>query len=188
LPSPLAAAYINPSVAVSLPHLSAMNAITSTHRHEQQQHEQQFRRQELLPSPLPMQPTFNYLSASQSPLPPPLAAAQTHPSVAVSLPPLNAIETIAPMHQSQHEQQHRQDQQYYHQQYQLPSPSPSSAHSQPPQSPHVVVTMYPQIVGIPYPQNTRIMSGGRHQKEIRRRTKTGCKTCRNRRIKVRFHF
>jgi hypothetical protein len=31
----------------------------------------------------------------------------------------------------------------------------------------------------------RILSGGRHKKEIKRRTKTGCLTCRKRRIKVR---
>jgi len=31
----------------------------------------------------------------------------------------------------------------------------------------------------------KIMSGGRHKKEIKRRTKTGCLTCRKRRIKVR---
>jgi white-opaque regulator 2 len=30
----------------------------------------------------------------------------------------------------------------------------------------------------------RVMSGGRHKKEIKRRTKTGCLTCRKRRIKV----
>ena len=29
-----------------------------------------------------------------------------------------------------------------------------------------------------------MMSGGRHKKEIKRRTKTGCLTCRKRRIKV----
>lgn len=37
------------------------------------------------------------------------------------------------------------------------------------------------------PQSTlesRQMSGGRHKKEIKRRTKTGCLTCRKRRIKV----
>jgi hypothetical protein len=31
----------------------------------------------------------------------------------------------------------------------------------------------------------RVLSGGRHKKEIKRRTKTGCLTCRKRRIKVR---
>ena len=32
----------------------------------------------------------------------------------------------------------------------------------------------------------RVLSGGRHKKEIKRRTKTGCLTCRKRRIKVRM--
>ncbi|TVY25813.1 putative transcriptional regulatory protein [Lachnellula hyalina] len=32
--------------------------------------------------------------------------------------------------------------------------------------------------------DARVMSGGRHKKEIKRRTKTGCLTCRKRRIKV----
>ena len=35
------------------------------------------------------------------------------------------------------------------------------------------------------PADSRMMSGGRHKKEIKRRTKTGCLTCRKRRIKVR---
>ena len=35
------------------------------------------------------------------------------------------------------------------------------------------------------PADSRLMSGGRHKKEIKRRTKTGCLTCRKRRIKVR---
>lgn len=34
------------------------------------------------------------------------------------------------------------------------------------------------------PMDARPMSGGRHKKEIKRRTKTGCLTCRKRRIKV----
>lgn len=36
----------------------------------------------------------------------------------------------------------------------------------------------------PQPGEQRILSGGRHKKEIKRRTKTGCLTCRKRRIKV----
>jgi hypothetical protein len=48
----------------------------------------------------------------------------------------------------------------------------SSPHNQPPHR-------------YPLPQSDgRIMSGGRHKKEIKRRTKTGCLTCRKRRIKV----
>ncbi|KAJ4296469.1 hypothetical protein N0V90_006514 [Kalmusia sp. IMI 367209] len=35
----------------------------------------------------------------------------------------------------------------------------------------------------PQPGEQRILSGGRHKKEIKRRTKTGCLTCRKRRIK-----
>ncbi|KAL6717919.1 hypothetical protein ACLMJK_004004 [Lecanora helva] len=35
----------------------------------------------------------------------------------------------------------------------------------------------------PLPPDGRVMSGGRHKKEIKRRTKTGCLTCRKRRIK-----
>ncbi len=37
---------------------------------------------------------------------------------------------------------------------------------------------------IPPNNDGRVMSGGRHKKEIKRRTKTGCLTCRKRRIKV----
>jgi hypothetical protein len=42
---------------------------------------------------------------------------------------------------------------------------------------------------LPPQGDQRILSGGRHKKEIKRRTKTGCLTCRKRRIKVReSHF
>lgn len=34
----------------------------------------------------------------------------------------------------------------------------------------------------------RLLSGGRHKKEVKRRTKTGCLTCRRRRIKVSHLF
>ena len=40
----------------------------------------------------------------------------------------------------------------------------------------------------PIPPDGRVMSGGRHKKEIKRRTKTGCLTCRKRRIKVRRQY
>lgn len=43
------------------------------------------------------------------------------------------------------------------------------------------------LMRIPLPHaqlDSRHMSGGRHKKEIKRRTKTGCMTCRKRRIKV----
>jgi hypothetical protein len=37
---------------------------------------------------------------------------------------------------------------------------------------------------LPPQADQRVLSGGRHKKEIKRRTKTGCLTCRKRRIKV----
>ncbi|RPA99376.1 hypothetical protein L873DRAFT_1684167 [Choiromyces venosus 120613-1] len=49
------------------------------------------------------------------------------------------------------------------------------------------ITSSPIHQGLRYPlpsaNSERIMSGGRHKKEIKRRTKTGCLTCRKRRIK-----
>jgi hypothetical protein len=107
----------------------------------------------------------------------------------------------------QHQQQHQQEQQYqqHHQGQHLPSPSPT--HSQAPTThmavTHMAGTMYPQMsMSIPYstqllntpggthvvrysiPNPHMMISGGRHKKEIKRRTKTGCLTCRKRRIKV----
>ena len=40
----------------------------------------------------------------------------------------------------------------------------------------------------PQAADQRVLSGGRHKKEIKRRTKTGCLTCRKRRIKVSAEF
>ncbi|KAL8770058.1 MAG: hypothetical protein Q9209_004096 [Squamulea sp. 1 TL-2023] len=54
----------------------------------------------------------------------------------------------------------------------------------PPQ--HMNVTSDPNQQPMRYPlppSDGRMMSGGRHKKEIKRRTKTGCLTCRKRRIK-----
>lgn len=42
----------------------------------------------------------------------------------------------------------------------------------------------PNLLPIAPSESHRIMSGGRHKKEVKRRTKTGCLTCRKRRIKV----
>ena len=51
---------------------------------------------------------------------------------------------------------------------------------------HLTSSPLHQSLRYPLPQvpPERIMSGGRHKKEIKRRTKTGCLTCRKRRIKV----
>lgn len=55
----------------------------------------------------------------------------------------------------------------------------------PPHAMGVTSSPHNQPLRYPLPQpDGRIMSGGRHKKEIKRRTKTGCLTCRKRRIKV----
>lgn len=84
--------------------------------------------------------------------------AQTLSQVSASLPP--------PSYYSQHVQQPLQQSMGYST---VPGPGASSAHMR-----------YP----LPAPTDARMMSGGRHKKEIKRRTKTGCLTCRKRRIKV----
>ncbi|KAI9814434.1 MAG: hypothetical protein M1827_003290 [Pycnora praestabilis] len=67
--------------------------------------------------------------------------------------------------------------QYYHNQGQ--SLPPPQQHPNVTSSPH---DHQPLRYPLPAPDG-RIMSGGRHKKEIKRRTKTGCLTCRKRRIK-----
>ncbi|TGZ77554.1 hypothetical protein EX30DRAFT_199319 [Ascodesmis nigricans] len=62
----------------------------------------------------------------------------------------------------------------YHQYYSVPT----AGH---PQVAAVVSNPPPQRYQLP--SNDKVMSGGRHKKEIKRRTKTGCLTCRKRRIK-----
>ncbi|KAF2120826.1 hypothetical protein BDV96DRAFT_609910 [Lophiotrema nucula] len=70
-------------------------------------------------------------------------------------------------------------------QHGMPQYYPHPAHAQPGQpmnmnaGPHLAMRY--QIP--PTPNEQRLMSGGRHKKEIKRRTKTGCLTCRKRRIK-----
>ena len=66
---------------------------------------------------------------------------------------------------------------------------PHPSQTLPPPGQHMNVTSSPHNMGMRYPlpaqgADQRIMSGGRHKKEIKRRTKTGCLTCRKRRIKV----
>ncbi|KAI5808737.1 hypothetical protein DFH27DRAFT_522152 [Peziza echinospora] len=65
--------------------------------------------------------------------------------------------------------------------------SPHTSHPPPHGIPTSSVQHHPSSAPLrfPLPQVTpeRIMSGGRHKKEIKRRTKTGCLTCRKRRIK-----
>ena len=96
---------------------------------------------------------------------------------------------------SENQPQQQRPQQQSNSQVALGSPLPPSMgqyyHNQgqslPPPPHHMSVTSDPsQQMRYPLPApDNRIMSGGRHKKEIKRRTKTGCLTCRKRRIKVR---
>lgn len=126
----------------------------------------------------------------------------------VSLPSLNLppIRSIDPRQQQQQQPQPQQQQQQQPQQQQSqsqqvgqapigsPLPHPVAQmgqyyHNQgqslpPPQHPNVTSSPHNSAMRYPLPADGRIMSGGRHKKEIKRRTKTGCLTCRKRRIKV----
>ncbi|KAM3419126.1 hypothetical protein BST61_g5074 [Cercospora zeina] len=68
---------------------------------------------------------------------------------------------------------------YHHHQQQYPPPAPMPS--------NVAPSGQNGVMRFPLPPqpvlDARQMSGGRHKKEIKRRTKTGCLTCRKRRIK-----
>ncbi|KAK8156986.1 hypothetical protein BC567DRAFT_36758 [Phyllosticta citribraziliensis] len=152
------------------------------------------------PSPS-MQPTYAYPhpAGAQGGVEPyrasPTVTSMSLPSL--NLPPIRAIDGQV---QQQHHQQHMQ------QSGSPPLPPPvapmnayyaSQAQQQQQQQQHHHMGMTSGPMGmppnmapphvryqIPPPgQDNRIMSGGRHKKEIKRRTKTGCLTCRKRRIK-----
>lgn len=146
------------------------------------------------PSPS-LQPTYTY--------PPPSQQGEVKPEVyrasptgsnmalpSLSLPPIRAMDGQAQLQQQQAVPQPQTGSPL------PPSVTPMSTYYPPTGQPmpyagqQMNVTSSPQNVTMRYalPQQgvlgERIMSGGRHKKEIKRRTKTGCLTCRKRRIKV----
>ncbi|KAF2094658.1 hypothetical protein NA57DRAFT_79836 [Rhizodiscina lignyota] len=151
------------------------------------------------PSPS-MQPTYTYPPPSGQAQPEPYRASPTASNVSLpslNLPPIRAIDAQS---QPPPQQQHHPPQQSAppaHTQSGSPLPPPPATMSgYYPQQAHGMqnlvqpmgITSSPQPLGMRYPlpaqgQDQRIMSGGRHKKEIKRRTKTGCLTCRKRRIK-----
>ncbi|KAE9966710.1 hypothetical protein EG327_011739 [Venturia inaequalis] len=109
---------------------------------------------------------------------------QSNTSLPINLPPLRSIDPQShsqppahpPSHQNEGTAQQQQGQPipgYY------PPPPP------PPNVQHHNHTSAPQLMRYaPIPQgDAHMMAGSRHKKEIKRRTKTGCLTCRKRRIK-----
>lgn len=100
-----------------------------------------------------------------------------------ALPPIHHFEGMQPQQQYaaingaqlQHPQPYNPNQyQYQTNGAMQPAPMPSNG-----QNGVLRFPIAPQA-----PLDARSMSGGRHKKEIKRRTKTGCLTCRKRRIKV----
>ena len=142
------------------------------------------------PSPS-MQPTYSYPPPGQQQEP----YRGSPPNM--SLPPLNLPPIRLQDGQQPPPQQHPQ-----HQQHQQPPQQPMGSPLPPPQHamqqhypppgyahPGQPMNMGPAQYGamryqLPPQADQRVLSGGRHKKEIKRRTKTGCLTCRKRRIKV----
>jgi hypothetical protein len=136
------------------------------------------------PSPS-MQPTYTYPPPQGQGNPEPYRGS---PQVANSLPPLNLPPIRLQDGQAQPPPQHAQP---------MGSPLPPPPHGMPQYYQHAAHAPQGQPMGMGpgghlqmryqiSPQgDQRLMSGGRHKKEIKRRTKTGCLTCRKRRIKVR---
>lgn len=135
------------------------------------------------PSIPSMQPTYTYSPSQGGPssTTDQYRASPTDTSIPVgglNLPPIRAIDDQT-QHQA-HQQQQQQPQQppaspipgYY--------PHPPGQHLPPPRQSITMQYGRPPLQC----EDQRMMSGGRHKKEIKRRTKTGCLTCRKRRIKV----
>jgi hypothetical protein len=151
------------------------------------------------PSPS-MQPTYTY--------PPPQGPQSNEPYRGspqggnMALPPLN----LPPIRLQDGQQQQQQPPQQQQQQQQMGSPLPPPPHGMPqyyghqghphaPPGQQMMGNMGPAQYNTairyqlpPQHNDTRVLSGGRHKKEIKRRTKTGCLTCRKRRIKVSAHL
>ena len=103
---------------------------------------------------------------------------------ALSLPPIHTIDGRPQPPQPPQQQQQQQQGQGQGQpgtQTQMP---PVMGHYYGQGQPFQPTTDPSQPMRYPIPPDGRVMSGGRHKKEIKRRTKTGCLTCRKRRIKV----
>tara|TARA_R110002003_G_scaffold28_2_gene1543 strand:- start:1283 stop:1864 length:582 start_codon:yes stop_codon:yes gene_type:complete len=141
-----------------------------------------------------MQPTYTY--------PPPQGQQSNEPyrgspqGTNMSLPPLN----LPPIRLQDGQQPPPPQPQPVQQPMGSPLPPPPhgmpqyyghQAHPHPPPGQQMMANMGPAQYNAamryqlpPQHNEQRVLSGGRHKKEIKRRTKTGCLTCRKRRIKV----
>ncbi|KAI9839971.1 MAG: hypothetical protein M1819_000163 [Sarea resinae] len=148
--------------------------------------------------PSPSMSTYAYPPPQQQQNVEPYRASPTGSHVSLpslNLPPIRAMDgQQTQQQQAAQQQQQRSQQQQQPGQPQMGSPLPPPvapmgyypAQGQLPPGQHPNVTSSPHNQQMRYPipaPDGRIMSGGRHKKEIKRRTKTGCLTCRKRRIK-----
>ncbi|KFY75308.1 hypothetical protein V499_04709 [Pseudogymnoascus sp. VKM F-103] len=157
------------------------------------------------PSPGLSAAQYSYPAPTQQLVPEPYRASPTGSNSSISLP---SMRTLDPHQQAQQQQQQQQQQMQAQQQQQVQQQQQQQQHMGS-QLPPPVAQMggpyyhnnqtlphpshqYSNVTSDPTGQNmryalpgpdNRVMSGGRHKKEIKRRTKTGCLTCRKRRIK-----
>ncbi|KAK0719479.1 hypothetical protein B0H67DRAFT_509797, partial [Lasiosphaeris hirsuta] len=168
--------------------------LMSNAQHPQGPHRQQVN----YPSPTSYPPaglTTTHYAFPPQPAPPPDHYRQT----ATALPSMRTLDHAPQQQQQQHPQQHQHQHQHqqHHQQQQhtmamashmagpmAPGP-PMGYYSVPPHAYSIHADPNAMRFAIaPGMADPRIaLSGGRHKKEIKRRTKTGCLTCRKRRIK-----
>ncbi|KUJ07952.1 uncharacterized protein LY89DRAFT_691268 [Mollisia scopiformis] len=137
------------------------------------------------PSPSLSNAQYNYPPPNQQGSEP-YRASPTGSTGSLSLPSMRSLDPL----------QQQQQQQHANMSSNLPPPVAQMGggpyyHNQGQTLPHPS-HQYPNVTSDPTGQNmryalpvtdSRVMSGGRHKKEIKRRTKTGCLTCRKRRIK-----
>ncbi|KFY61007.1 hypothetical protein V496_05205 [Pseudogymnoascus sp. VKM F-4515 (FW-2607)] len=163
------------------------------------------------PSPGLSAAQYSYPAPTQQLVPEPYRASPTGSNSSISLPSMRTLDPhqqqaqqAQQAQQQQQQQQQMQQQQAQQQQQQQQHPQHMGSQLPPPVAqmggpyyhnnqslPHPA-HQYSNVTSDPTGQNmryalpgpdNRVMSGGRHKKEIKRRTKTGCLTCRKRRIK-----
>ncbi|KAH8808317.1 hypothetical protein F5884DRAFT_364817 [Xylogone sp. PMI_703] len=132
------------------------------------------------PSPSLQNAQYNYPPPNNQQVSEPYRASPTGSNGSMSLPSMRSLD---PLQQQQQAQQHHMG---------SPLPPPVAQMGGPYYTPQGQPIPYPSVTSdptgqmryaLPVTADSRVMSGGRHKKEIKRRTKTGCLTCRKRRIK-----
>ncbi|KFY19691.1 hypothetical protein V493_07861, partial [Pseudogymnoascus sp. VKM F-4281 (FW-2241)] len=163
------------------------------------------------PSPGLSTAQYSYPAPTQQLVPEPYRASPTGSNSSVSLPSMRTLDPHQQQAQQQQQQQQQLQQQQQQQQAQQQQQQQQQQHPQhmgsqlPPPVAQMGGPYYHNNQSLPHPSHqysnvtsdptgqnmryalpgpdNRVMSGGRHKKEIKRRTKTGCLTCRKRRIK-----